>query len=262
MINGIGSFSGFGIAGAAYATIGGWAVGTLLAITMVQSSNIRLNPVCLTSANWRSGVYALVKVGGPAALSNALNPIGLSVLTALLAQYGQSAVAGFGAAGRLQSFAIVPLLALSSSIGAIVGQNWGAGEVGRAREALFKAFAFCIIYGLCIAALLVIFRDSFGALFSEDPEVLDALGQYLLVAAWGFSGYGLLIVANGAFNAIDKASIALVQSAGRVALIMLPIAWLLSGWLKADAIYSAELLANLIGGGVAMLCSWFILRRR
>ncbi len=262
LINGIGSFSGFGIAGAAYATIGGWAVGTLLAITMVQSSNIRLNPVCLTSANWRSGVYALVKVGGPAALSNARNPIGLSVLTALLAQYGQAAVAGFGAAGRLQSFAIVPLLALSSSTGAIVGQNWGAGEVGRAREALFKAFAFCIIYGLCIAALLVIFRDSFGALFSEDPEVLDALGQYLLIAAWGFSGYGLLIVANGAFNAIDKAPIALVQSAGRVALIMLPIAWLLSGWLKADAIYSAELLANLIGDSVAMLCSWFILRRR
>lgn len=261
MISGFGDFAGFGIAGAAYATIGGWSMGTLLAIIMVQSSDITLNPACLTSANWRSGVYDLVKVGGPAALSNAINPIGLSVLTALLAQYGQSAVAGFGAAGRLQSFAIVPLLALSSSIGAIVGQNWGAGEISRARDALLKASGFCVVYGLCIAALLVVFRDFFGGLFSEDPEVLDALGRYLLIAAWGFAGYGLLIVSNGAFNAIDKAPIALAQSAGRVALVMLPIAWLMTEWLAADAIYGAELIANIVGGIVGLTLIITILRK-
>ena len=99
----------------------------------------------------------ILKVAGPAAFSNAINPIGLAVLTAVLASQGEAAVAGFGAAGRLQSFAVVPLLALSGSIGAIVGQNWGAGRYDRARRAMAEAGLFCLAYGLAIAVVLFAF---------------------------------------------------------------------------------------------------------
>ncbi|NCN85796.1 MAG: MATE family efflux transporter [Sphingomonadales bacterium] len=261
LITGIGSFEGFGIAGAAYATIAGWAVGTLLAIIFVQSSDIKINPTCLTSAHWGGGIWSLIKVGGPAALSNAINPIGLSILTAFLARYGQDEVAGFGAAGRLQSFAVVPMLGLSSSIGAIVGQNWGAGKTGRARKAVFYAIGFSLVYGLMIAALLVFARDWFGGFFSEDAEVLDALSRYLLIAAWGFAGFGVLVVVNGAFNAIDRAPVALGQSAGRVFLVMIPFAWLAGGALGSNAVYSAELAANIVGGVVAAALAWYVMRR-
>lgn len=261
LITGFGSFDGFGVAGAAYATIAGWAAGTLLAIVFVQSSRIRINPACLTSADWGSGVWSLIKVGGPAALSNAINPIGLSILTAFLARYGQNEVAGFGAAGRLQSFAVVPMLGLSSSIGAIVGQNWGAGQTGRARKALLHSIAFCLLYGLLIAAILVLARDWLGAIFSDDAEVLDALSRYLLIAAWGFAGYGVLVVVNGAFNAIDRAPVALGQSAARVFLVMIPFAWLAGGALGANAIYGAELAANIVGGAAAAALAWYLMRR-
>ena len=261
LITGIGSFEGFGIAGAAYATIAGWAVGTVLAIVFVQSSDIRINPACLTSARWGSGIWSLVKVGGPAAMSNAINPIGLSILTAFLAKYGQDEVAGFGAAGRLQSFAVVPMLGLSSSIGAIVGQNWGADQKGRARQALSYSIAFSLAYGLLIATLLVVARDWFGAFFSEDPEVLDALSRYLLIAAWGFAGYGVLVVVNGAFNAIDRAPVALGQSAVRVFLVMVPVAWLAGSGFGSNAIYSAELTANIVGGLGAAALAYYVMRR-
>ncbi|PHR21648.1 MAG: MATE family efflux transporter [Sphingopyxis sp.] len=261
LITGIGSFEGFGIAGAAYATIAGWAVGTVLAIVFVQSSDIRINPACLTSARWGSGIWSLVKVGGPAAMSNAINPIGLSILTAFLAKYGQDEVAGFGAAGRLQSFAVVPMLGLSSSIGAIVGQNWGADQKGRARQALSYSIAFSLAYGLLIATLLVVARDWFGAFFSEDPEVLDALSRYLLIAAWGFAGYGVLVVVNGAFNAIDRAPVALGQSAVRVFLVMVPVAWLAGRGFGSNAIYSAELTANIVGGLGAAALAYYVMRR-
>lgn len=261
LITGVGSFEGFGIAGAAYATIAGWAVGTLLAIIFVQSSDIKINPACLMSARWGSGVWSLITVGGPAALSNAINPIGLSILTAFLAKYGQDEVAGFGAAGRLQSFAVVPMLGLSSSIGAIVGQNWGAGKTGRARKAVFYSIGFSLVYGLMIAALLVFARDWFGGFFSEDAEVLDALSRYLLIAAWGFAGYGVLVVVNGAFNAINRAPVALGQSAGRVFLVMIPFAWLAGDALGSSAVYSAELAANIVGGLGAAALAWYVMRR-
>jgi putative MATE family efflux protein len=257
LITGAFGLTGFGVAGAAYATIGGWLVGALVAAVSLQSSEITFQPWRLRQCDWAAGSAALGRVAGPAALSNAINPVGLAVLTALLAREGQDAVAGFGAGGRLQSFAVVPLLGLSSSIGAIVGQNWGAGRIDRARRALAYATGFCLLYGLAIAALLVLVREPIAAAFTGDRAVREAIGAYLLIAAWGYAGYGVQIVCNGALNAIDRAGIALLQSAGRVALVMVPFAWLLRPAWGAEAIYAGELAANAAGGlaaaGVAVL---------
>lgn len=251
LITGAFGFEGFGVAGAAYATIGGWLVGGGIGFALLETSEIRLAPRRLLECDWREGTLAIVRVAGPASFSNSINPIGLAVLTAFLAKFGQEAVAGFGAGGRLQSFAVVPLLGLSSSIGGIVGQNWGAHEFDRVRRALRWAGGFCILYGLAVAAILVAFREPLGALFSDDPQVTGALARYLEVAAWGYAGYGLLIVSNGALNAIGRAELALVQSLGRVLLVMVPVAFLVRGPWGADGVYVGELASNIVGGVVA-----------
>ena len=184
------------------------------------------------------------------------------MLTALVAIEGQAAVAGFGAAGRLQSFATVPLLALSGSIGAIVGQNWGASQFERARRAVRYAFGFCMVYGLAIALVLFGFGERFAGLFSDDPAVVAQFDAYLEIAVWGYAGFGLLITANGVLNAVDKASLALLQSFARVFLVMMPFAWLLRGSWGADAIYAAELVANLAGGALGAFIVWRVLRAK
>ena len=175
------------------------------------------------------------------------------LLTALIALEGQSAVAAFGAAGRLQSFAIVPLLALSGSIGAIVGQNWGANQPERSRAAARGAGLFSVIYGLVIAVALVAAAKWFAGFFTDDPAIVRQFSRYLEIAAWGYAGFGLLIVGNGILNAVDKAGLALAQSCARVFLVMLPFGWLLRPVWDSDAIYAAELAANIIGGLVAVL---------
>ena len=83
--------------------------------------------------------------------------------------------------------------------------------------------------------------------------------MYLAISVWGYAGFGLLIVANGALNAVDRSAYALAQSFARVFLLMLPFAWLLRGTWGANAIYSAELVANLGGGVVAAAVAWRVL---
>ncbi|WP_260482540.1 MATE family efflux transporter [Sphingomicrobium flavum] len=263
LITGAFGFEGFGIAGAAYATIGGWLVAAALGFFMFQSEGLPFSFACLKRLHWADGTKAIMKVAGPAAFSNSVNPMGLAVLTALIAQQGQDAVAGFGAGGRLQSFAVVPLLALSGSIGAIVGQNWGAERFDRVRRAVLLAGGFCIAYGLVTAALLVWARESLAGLFSDDAAVQGQIMRYLSIAAWGYATYGILIVSNGAMNAVGYAGIALGQSVFRMAALMVPAAFLLRpGW-GADGVYAAELLANLGGGltGAALLW-WLFWHRR
>lgn len=254
LITGALGFEGMGIAGAAWATLAGWAIAVVLAVVLVGRTDLPFNPALIRAIDKPlEPIKAIVRVAGPASFSNAINPIGLSVLTALVALEGQAAVAAFGAAGRLQSFAVVPLLALSGSIGAIVGQNWGANQPERSREAARGAGLFCIVYGLVIAVALVAAAEWFAGFFTDDPGIVRQFARYLEIAAWGYAGFGLLIVGNGILNAVDKASLALAQSCARVFLVMLPFGWLLRPLWNSDAIYAAELAANVIGGLVAVV---------
>lgn len=262
LITGAFGFEGFGMAGAAYASVIGYLIGAVMAAWLMRSTDIPINFGLLRECRLVDPAAAIVKVAGPAALSNAINPIGLSILTALVALEGEAAVAGFGAAGRLQGIAIVPLLALSGSIGAIVGQNWGARAYDRARLAALYAFGFCIVWGLTIAVAMVAGGEFFADLFTEDPEVIAEFALYLKIAAWGYAGFGLLIVANGILNAVDKASFALMQSFARVFLVMLPFAWVMVANWGSEAIYSAELAANLAGGLTGVALIYWVLHRR
>lgn len=258
----LGGFDGFGIVGAAYATIIGWACGAMMGVVLVRKSPIALDLAHLRESSLGDPARSILRVAGPAAFSNAINPIGLSILTALIANAGQDAVAGFGAAGRLQSFAVVPLLALSGAIGAIVGQNWGAGEYGRARLAALYAGLFCIFWGLGVAVLLFALGEWFADLFTEDPAVIAEFAKYLEIAAWGYAGFGLLIVSNGILNAIDRARYALLQSLARVGLVMLPVAVLLQPIWGSEGVYAAELSANLAGAITGTLLVYLMLARR
>jgi putative MATE family efflux protein len=252
----------FGMAGAAYGTIGGWIVGAAVGLWMVQKGEVPFRPAMLAGGHWLASVRDVLRVALPAAFTNSINPIGLAVMTGFLASAGEAAVGGFGVGGRLQVLAVVPLLGLSGSIGAIVGQNWGAGMPERARLAMVQAGGFCIVYGLAAGLLLYAGRGWLAGLFSDDPATIAAAMRYLEIAVWGYAAYGLFIMGNGAFNALDHASTALGLSLARVVLVMVPFALVLQPMWGADAVYAAELLANLMGGAVSMGLAWYFLSHR
>lgn len=262
MIAGGFGFDGFGVAGAAYATVFGWGAGVATAFWLLGRGEVPFAPKTIRKAHLGAGLAAIGRVAGPAAFTNSINPAGLAILTALLANEGQAAVGAFGAGGRLLTFAAVPMLAISGAIGAIVGQNWGAGYGDRARLALLQASLFSIAYGLVAAVLVFLNVEWFASQFSDDPQLIAATAHYLKIALWGYAGFGVLITVNGALNAVDRASSALVISLARVIIVMVPAALLLRASMGVDAIYLAELAANLLGGLVAAALAWKVFRQR
>jgi Na+-driven multidrug efflux pump len=162
----------------------------------------------------------------------------------------------------LQSFVIVPLLGLSGAIGAIVGQNWGAGRHDRAREAVLYAGGFCIVWGLLVAGGMIAAGEMFAQIFTDDPRVIAEFALYLKIAAWGYAGFGLLIVGNGIMNAVDKAGYALAQSVARVFFVMLPVAMVLQPGMGSAGIFTAELAANLFGAVSAVLLVRHVFAKR
>lgn len=193
-----------------------------------------------------ASLRSILEVGLPAAFSNAINPAGMAMVTAAVATLSETAVAGFGAATRVQSVALVPLLALSSGIGPVIGQNWGAEQQSRARLALAQASGFCVAYGLVIAALLTIFADPIARWIASGEQDAAFTAQYLRWVSWSFMGYGVLVVTNAAMNARSRAVWSMGLGLARVFALYLPLAWIGVSLAGFPGVLAAAVTANLL----------------
>jgi putative MATE family efflux protein len=168
-IFGVGPVPAMGLNGAATAAIlarGSIFVGTLYLLQhRLDMVSFRKPELQELKRSWAD----ILHVGLPAAGTNAIIPVGLAVITAMIARFGPEAVAGFGVASRIESLVLVLYYALSAVIGPFVGQNLSAGKEDRIQLSLRLCARFCIASGLVIAVLL--------ALFSESDVLVDRAGQ-------------------------------------------------------------------------------------
>jgi len=253
-IFGMAGLPALGTEGAGLATFLARGIAFLGLLTFaLHQEAIRLD--CAPLTDLRKSIRRIARVGLPAALSNAINPAGMAAVTAAVAVVGDAAVAGFGAAARVQSILFVPMLALSSGIGPVVGQAWGAERYERAREAMRLSVLICLGYGLSLAIALLVFATPIAALMTGGDGAAPYTAQYLRIVGWGFFGYGILVTANAAMNARDRALWSMGLSVARIAVIFVPFAWL-GVWLwEYTGALLAALTANVIGAWAALIAT-------
>ena len=253
-IFGMAGLPALGAEGAGLATFLARGIAFLGLLTFaLHQGAIRLD--CAPLTDLRKSIRRIARVGLPAALSNAINPAGMAAVTAAVAVVGDAAVAGFGAAARVQSILFVPMLALSSGIGPVVGQAWGAERYERAREAMRLSVLICLGYGLSLAIALLVFATPIATLMTGGDGAAPYTAQYLRIVGWGFFGYGILVTANAAMNARDRALWSMGLSVARIAVIFVPFAWL-GVWLwEYNGALLAALTANVIGAWAALIAT-------
>ena len=192
----------------------------------------------------------ILHVGIPAAGTNAIVPIGLAVITAMIARYGPEAVAGFGVASRIESMVLVLYYAMSSTIGPFVGQNLSAGKEDRIQTALRLCASFCIMSGLAIAAGLALLSGIVPALFSDNPAVTDVTRLFLWIAPVSYGAYGIVMVVNAAFNGLGNPMPGVVISVTRILVLYVPLAILGKMIFGMVGIFGAYAIANILSGAL------------
>ncbi|MBS1304241.1 MATE family efflux transporter [Loktanella sp. SALINAS62] len=243
--------AGLGTEGAALATFIARASFAVLGVGYAVRTGVLVWCPNVTRDLWWS-IKELFKVGGPAAFSNAINPAGMAAVTAAVATVGTEAVAGFGAATRVQQLALVPMLALSAGIGPIVGQNWGGGDTSRAAQALQAALAFCVCYGVAIGVALFMFASTLSDWLASAGPAADYAAIYLRIVGWSLFGYGFVVVINAAMNARSRAVWSMVLSLGRIGLFYIPLAWLGVSLMDFKGITLAAAAANVAAATVGV----------
>jgi putative MATE family efflux protein len=251
MIFGFGPVPAMGMEGAAWATLIARAFSMVLTLSVLI---FREHLIAFERAAWqevRSSWRQVVAVGVPASLANMINPFSLVIITAILARYSSETVAAFGVAGRIEAMAAIPMLALSASIGPITGQNHGAGLPHRIRTALIDSFLFCLFWAGGMAVLLWLAGPWIASMFSDDPLVTQGIVSYLRIVPISLGGYGVVIVAAAAYNALGMGFSAMGLYLIRSLLLYIPLAWLASMWFGANGVFAALAIANLLSGAIS-----------
>lgn len=258
----LGPFLIFGLIGLPALGLQGAAIANLIArlvlfaVTMavlhyrehlLSYSNLTFN-VMIDS--WRR----ILAVSIPATATNLIGPISTAIIVSLLASFSQETVAGFGIASRIEGLFVIPLFALSASIGPFVGQNWGADRRDRADEAMLLSFKYSVAWGLAVAAVLFLLREQIAALFDENPQVIEVTVQYLMLVPISYGAWGVLMMASAIFNSLGKPISSTIMSIIRMFVIYVPLAFVGKALFGVEGIFLAACLSNLAMGVIAF--SW------
>ena len=240
-----------GLEGAAWANMISRLI--LFAITM---SVLHYREHLLTWANitlamvlhsWRR----ILAVSIPATATNLIGPISTAIVVSLLADFSQETVAGFGIASRIEGLFVIPLFALSASIGPFVGQNWGADRYDRANHAMMLAFRYSLIWGGLVAIILMTLRFEIVGLFDGNPEVMEVAAHYLLLVPLSYGTWGVLMMASAIFNSLGKPISSTMMSVIRMFIIYIPLAFAGKALFGLTGIFLAAAASNVAMGAIA-----------
>lgn len=164
----------WGIGGAAGATVFAQAVSTLYCYGNVRKITIiRLEKTDFKLQ--RDMVAALLRLGSPVALQNAIISVGGMVVQSVVNRFGMLFIAGFTATNKLYGILEIAATSYGYAVTSYVGQNLGAKLLARIRQGMRAAALVALITSMVIAAAMLLFGKSILGLFiSGTPEEIEA----------------------------------------------------------------------------------------
>ncbi|MDO4982221.1 MAG: MATE family efflux transporter [Eubacteriales bacterium] len=179
-----------GVSGAAYATV---TAQTLTAVLVVFRL-CRMNPLYafrpLQMRPDRLTLWDITRISIPCGIQSSMYGISNFLVQVKINSFGQAAMAGTAAYGKLDAFCYMPITALGLAISTYVGQNIGAGKYERMKKGIVTALTAAIFCSILISGLVGKFFEPLIHIFSDDADTLTYardFAKYLLPCIWMFS---------------------------------------------------------------------------
>lgn len=250
-IFGFGPIPAMGIQGAAIATLISWLFGLFYVLHILIKQRQLIHGKIPSFKCLLNSSRGILKIGLPAAGANMLTPISAAVLTAIVAKYGDAAVAAFGVGTRIESIACLVVLAMSMTLPPFISQNFGAGNMQRVEDAYRTSIKFVMAWQVLIYVLLVLAAPVIADVFSKEEAVADVIKLFIWILPLGYGLQGIIILTNSSFNALHKPMVALVLSIIRLFVCYVPLAYIGSIYYGLEGFFIGGLLGNLLMAGIS-----------
>ncbi|EIJ39777.1 putative efflux protein, MATE family [Galbibacter orientalis DSM 19592] len=234
-IFGYGSIPGYGVAGAAIASIITQGISAMAGMWILfrgkRGIKIKFSHMKF-DFKWVKNLFV---IGIPSSLDQSSRATAMTAMVMLVTSFSSDVVAAYGIGARILSLVIVPALGLSIATTSLVGQNIGAGRIDRA-EKVGDLSALIAAIGLTfLGMLLFFFAEPLTRFFVPDDENVIQIGaKFIKIMSPSFGLLGVQQVLNGVFNGAGFTKVSMLISIIALWVVRFPVGFMLSNKTPLD----------------------------
>jgi len=252
---------GFGIKGAAIATIIGQTLGFVYVMNYFYrgKSNFKIMPHHL-KPNFEY-IKEIFSVGFPTFMRNVAGSVLAIVANNSLAFYGGDiALSVYGVIQRVLRFALMPMFGIVQGFQPIASYNYGARNYHRVKEVIKVGLKALVIYATVSIIFVQLFPEFIISLFNNDPELITLGKKALRIVTMMMPLIGVQVLAGSMYQALGKPKPALIVSMSRQTLFLIPLILILPNFFKMGlmGVYWSFPIADVL----SIILSVYMLRRQ
>ncbi len=190
------AFLGWGVAGAAFATI----LSQIAMTVFLAAYTVRSYPLLRFARRGslhREMLRQGLRFGIPPMLQSSVSSVGSLILQNFMNGFGTQTVAAITTAYRVDSIVMVPILNLSSGISTLAAQSCGAGETRRARRIFQAGLGIMAGVALLLTVLVIPTGGDLIALFGAGAEAVSIGDSFFRRIALFYLIFGLANAVRG-----------------------------------------------------------------
>ena len=237
---------GFGVNGAAIATVIGQGVGCAVSfVCVIRNKFIHIEPRHLKIE--KRMVKAIYAVGAPTIITNSIGTVMTGAINAILISFSTTAVSIFSVYFKLQSFVFMPIFGLSSGMVPIIAYNYGARKRKRVTETIWKGTFIASVIMILGTLAFNFFPRELLSLFSATEEMYRIGIPALKMISLCFVPAAISIGLGSSFQATGYGVGTMIVSICRQLMVLIPVAYILSKFLGINGVWLSFIVAEIIG---------------
>lgn len=202
-----------GVSGVAIATILSQMVSAVLVLTVLTRDSAPYGIRWKELGVSREMLRQIVQIGMPSAIQQAVTSFSNVFVQGYINFFGSACMAGWSVYGKLDALILIPVQSIAMASTTFVGQNYGAGNLKRAKDGTNQALWMSLGITALISAVVMLLAKPLLTMFTQDVEVLEYGRHFILL----ISPFYLLIC----FNQIYAGSLRGVGNARDPVIVML-----------------------------------------
>lgn len=226
---------GWGVAGAAWATIIGQAVSFIFSVFFLYRRRQAFGFDFRKESFIPNFKYVgmIVKQGTPMAIQSGFINLSMLTVNALINDISVEASATFGVGVRIDDIVNKISQGIQYAAMPMISQNIGAGQQGRAKKIVHWAWIYSAALTVFFMVLYICFGRQLFMVFSDDPAVHEMSTTFISAILWMFPAFAVMRGSGAFIQGLGHAKLSMVLALLDGVVLRIGLSWLFGivlGW--------------------------------
>ena len=181
----------------------------------------------------------IARVGIPSMIQQSIVSLSMMFMQGLVNSYGKVFVAGYTAASKIDTLAMMPNMNFSNAMSSYTAQNIGARKEERVKEGYKASMLMVLIFSVTITIIIYLFGTHLLGLFLNHGSSGSAMGyglKYMKTVSLFYVLMGFMFVGNGLLRGAGDMGAFMLSSMSNL-VVRVVIAYLLAYFIGSSAIW-------------------------